>query len=290
MIIPEMAIETMRLAFMRRMRRSSDAAETSYSSARRRGGDSVLISVHIPKTGGTSFRKFVLAPAFGDRLRLDYGDKPLAASEYERISHAVNHVPPEDLPDRCDCVHGQGDPRGQQGGLRNIRGCPGSSTIVWKWTEMIAKRRKYDLLRRHLAGLADDECALTFGQIEAIIGDPLPRSSGTPWWWANHRRPQARAWVDAGWRTAGVDLRRKMVRFERASAGTAAVAHLYPEGTSAEMVILCALTNQLDGEVARTLRDDMVETVREIAGELPADDSMALRLGLFERLLKGETA
>ena len=66
----------------------------------------MLVSIHIPKTGGTTLRESVLKPALGDRLKLDYGDKPLATEVSERNQFALAFEPPLDLASRYDCVHG----------------------------------------------------------------------------------------------------------------------------------------------------------------------------------------
>ena len=71
--------------------------------------------------------------------------------------------------------------------------------------------RKYDPLTRYLAGLVVDEVSLTFGEIEAILGAPLPPSARTPLFWINvtdslGRSVQAQAWRRAGWRMARVEL------------------------------------------------------------------------------------
>ena len=66
----------------------------------------MLVSVHIPKTGGMTFLKNVLEPAFGDRVLCDYGDRPMAHGTAERNAHALRFVPGDDLLARYDCVHG----------------------------------------------------------------------------------------------------------------------------------------------------------------------------------------
>jgi hypothetical protein len=47
-----------------------------------------LVAVHIPKTAGISFRA-AMQTAYGDGLRLDYGDRPLAHSRSERRRAAL---------------------------------------------------------------------------------------------------------------------------------------------------------------------------------------------------------
>ena len=66
----------------------------------------MLVSVHIPKTGGITFLRTVLEPTFGDRILLDYEDKPLAHDAAERNAHAHRFLPGDDLLARYDCVHG----------------------------------------------------------------------------------------------------------------------------------------------------------------------------------------
>ena len=66
----------------------------------------MLVSVHMPKTGGTSFRRNLLTPAFGKRLLLDYEDRPLMHSKDERNQSAKAFRPDDELLARYDCVHG----------------------------------------------------------------------------------------------------------------------------------------------------------------------------------------
>ena len=71
--------------------------------------------------------------------------------------------------------------------------------------------RKYDPLTRYLANLAPDEVTLTFAEIEAIVGAPLPASARRASFWTTTPRPLvARPWVRAGWRVVRTDLRGEM--------------------------------------------------------------------------------
>ena len=54
-------------------------------------GNRMLAAVHLPKTAGTSFRE-ALQRAFGDGLRLDYDDRPLAHGRWARRMAAVRHA------------------------------------------------------------------------------------------------------------------------------------------------------------------------------------------------------
>lgn len=49
----------------------------------------MLISLHTPKSGGTSFKIF-LETHYGNRLKLDYNDKPINTEIEERIKNAKN--------------------------------------------------------------------------------------------------------------------------------------------------------------------------------------------------------
>jgi hypothetical protein len=67
----------------------------------------LLVSVHLPKTAGTSFGES-LADCFGDRLFRDYADAPLNTPPLKRKLAAVlaglrNLAAP---PARFDCIHG----------------------------------------------------------------------------------------------------------------------------------------------------------------------------------------
>jgi hypothetical protein len=78
---------------------------------------------------------------------------------------------------------------------------------------------KYYPLHAHLSRVSGaGQLHMEFGQLEDIIGQPLPvgaRSHRA--WWANGRNghSQSRAWLLAGWRVANVDLTGEKVTFER---------------------------------------------------------------------------
>lgn len=87
---------------------------------------------------------------------------------------------------------------------------------------------KYQPLGDFLAARETTPWRATFAGIEAVIGGSLPDSAREAnWWWANTRnrnRTQAKAWMDAGWKTANVNRRRETVEFHRvASAATPAL-------------------------------------------------------------------
>ena len=65
----------------------------------------MLVSVHIPRTGGRALRYAVLEPTFGARFLPDYGDKPLA-NRWRAKWRALSYRPSPRLPSAYDCVHG----------------------------------------------------------------------------------------------------------------------------------------------------------------------------------------
>lgn len=76
----------------------------------------------------------------------------------------------------------------------------------------------YEPLRSYLMGLEAQKKTLSFKQIEAILGQPLPRSAyNYQAWWANEiepAQPQKLAWSAAGF-ASEVDIKSKTVRFYR---------------------------------------------------------------------------
>jgi hypothetical protein len=80
-------------------------------------------------------------------------------------------------------------------------------------------RSTYDRLRLYLAERHEPVIALTFSQIESILGRPLPPSARRhrPWW-ANETsgtHTHARSWLEAGRRTRNADLNAGTVEFVR---------------------------------------------------------------------------
>ncbi len=66
----------------------------------------MIISVHIPKTGGLSF-KTLLRAHFGDRLLLDYHDSPMNKSAAVRNLIAIlKMLNTKKIVQNYDCVHG----------------------------------------------------------------------------------------------------------------------------------------------------------------------------------------
>lgn len=81
---------------------------------------------------------------------------------------------------------------------------------------------KYEPLKRYLLERGGSEAAMSFRDVEAILGFELPRSARRhPAWWSNNvgAHVNAAAWRDAGWKTSRVDLSAERVIFVRGAGG-----------------------------------------------------------------------
>ena len=77
----------------------------------------------------------------------------------------------------------------------------------------------YERLGAWLAAQSGERIALTFAEVERILGHRLPPSAWTmsTWWRHAEQRQQlaGRAWLAAGWRLAAVDRRGATVTYVR---------------------------------------------------------------------------
>jgi hypothetical protein len=64
---------------------------------------------------------------------------------------------------------------------------------------------KYDPLRDYLRSQTLSEVALSFSEIEHLIGSPLPKSAPRRQWWENEKNPNTTHSQRAAWRDAGYD-------------------------------------------------------------------------------------
>jgi hypothetical protein len=76
---------------------------------------------------------------------------------------------------------------------------------------------KYDPLKTFLQSNQAEEVALSFKEIEAVLGAPLPASRQYPAWWSNNpsNNPMTKVWLDAGYRTERVNVESGKVVFRR---------------------------------------------------------------------------
>lgn len=93
---------------------------------------------------------------------------------------------------------------------------------------------KYDRFGAYLRAQYNSEIPMTFGEIEAILGTPLPPSARRyrPWWSNNvDNSAMTRAWVEAGFRTQQVDMAHERVVFVRAVRRSAAAPVGFDDAT-----------------------------------------------------------
>ena len=77
---------------------------------------------------------------------------------------------------------------------------------------------KYDPLENWLDKADDEAIPMGFSEIEQVLGFGLPPSSRTQRaWWSNNasNNVMTRAWLDAGFETANVDMEAKTLVFKR---------------------------------------------------------------------------
>ncbi|MBK8457459.1 MAG: hypothetical protein IPL47_10420 [Phyllobacteriaceae bacterium] len=76
---------------------------------------------------------------------------------------------------------------------------------------------KYDPLRDYLAGQTRERIAMTFTEIETVLGFALPASKANRAWWSNnpHNNVMTRAWLAAGFETEAVDTEGECLTFRR---------------------------------------------------------------------------
>ena len=88
--------------------------------------------------------------------------------------------------------------------LRNHRH-EGSPSMPWRYSAAMAG--KYGRLCEHLRALQETEWRASFAEIEEVLGLDLPASarSHAAWWSNDDGHSQARAWLDAGFRTSELD-------------------------------------------------------------------------------------
>jgi hypothetical protein len=87
---------------------------------------------------------------------------------------------------------------------------------------------RYGPLGDHLSGVPHSTVTLSFSEIEAIIGRPLPPSAsgqhGRQWWANTPTHSQGNAWIEAGWRVDNIDVIGRRVRFRKTASNSPSLA------------------------------------------------------------------
>src|ERR1700722_7679321 len=80
-----------------------------------------------------------------------------------------------------------------------------------------SRMSKYSPLAVFLRAQQRDEVRMMFAQIERIIGSPLPRSHQYRAWGSNNsfNSLMTKVWLDAGFQSAEVDLKRRRLVFRK---------------------------------------------------------------------------
>jgi hypothetical protein len=134
----------------------------------------------------------------------------------------------------------------------------------------------YSQLSRHLARQTTSEVPVSFEEVERVIGRPLPESAVKHQaWWANTRsHSHAHAWLDAGWRTARLNLAGKRVTFVR-DPGASSAPRLFPatrqsapvaseEAISLPLSALSNVTRRMLDEETEALGGDRLQALVEL--------------------------
>jgi hypothetical protein len=81
---------------------------------------------------------------------------------------------------------------------------------------------KYSPLADFLRAQQRDEVPVTFAEIERIIGSPLPPSHRYRAWWSNNsfNSVMTKVWLDAGFQSADVDMKRRKLVFRKVRSAT----------------------------------------------------------------------
>jgi len=108
----------------------------------------MIISVHIPKTGGVTFRH-LLESHFQDRLLLDYADQPMKKKSLLRNMSAIcGMLNARSMAKQVDCIHGHFLP------VKYICSGPNNQFITWFRDPVEREISRYYYWKRQPGGLA----------------------------------------------------------------------------------------------------------------------------------------
>ena len=128
---------------------------------------------------------------------------------------------------------------------------------------------KYAPLTSYLSGRPVDEVGMSFAEIEAVIGSPLPNSKLHPAWWSNNpsNNVMTKAWLAAGYRTERVDTAAERLVFRRDPQPRAGVRALEGSGDdkAPEELGFCAnIHARMGGTVTIMPGVDLTEPTGEV--------------------------
>ncbi|MFI4935727.1 MAG: hypothetical protein ACHP7N_13975 [Caulobacterales bacterium] len=124
---------------------------------------------------------------------------------------------------------------------------------------------KYENLGAFLKASGADEIPLTFDQVEQIVGATLPDSQRYPAWWSNNpsNNVMTRIWLEAGYRTEGVDITGRKLVFRRATRDKPPLPSEQPRSRRVGDVI-ARLRQALGGTVRVAEGVDLTEPTGEV--------------------------
>lgn len=95
---------------------------------------------------------------------------------------------------------------------------------------------KYTALNAYLRNRREEQIAMTFAEIETVIGSKLPGSKRHRAWWSNNpdNNVMTREWLEAGYETESVDIAGERLTFRKRHAGPAGQPAGFSEEPQAE--------------------------------------------------------
>jgi len=93
----------------------------------------------------------------------------------------------------------------------------------------MASYSKYDPLEDYLKRVDGDAIPMGFSEIEQVLGFELPPSSRTQRaWWSNNasNNVMTKAWIEAGYETASVDMEAGTLIFKRSKTASISAAQV----------------------------------------------------------------
>jgi hypothetical protein len=141
---------------------------------------------------------------------------------------------------------------------------------------------KYQPLSEHLKRARGDRHALSFAEIEAIVGDRLPASAHKHRaWWSNNPNNSAmtKAWLAAGWYSSDVDMEGRKLVFRREVQAAPGFREMPSEGPLGESIGV--RIPHAAAEVLRMKASLQGQTVEQLASDILVS---AARLTMKEKL------